>query len=377
MTISLKRQLPLLASILASFAFGTPAVAGECAGNPNAIGTSRTIVVDPRAHGRIGTMSYPETLPLRDKEVVLTFDDGPLPPYTSKILDILKSECIHATFFIVGSMAKAYPALVRRAYEEGHTIGTHSMSHPLAFRKLTEEQAKAQIEDGIAATTAALGDPSHLAPFFRFPGFGRTNAADAYLASRGIMAWGADEPADDWKKISSDEIARRAMRRLESKGGGVLLLHDIHARTLAALPTILKELKARGFHIVHVVPAHADRPATVTADADWLPRWRRRYVQPVIPIAAVLDPDGLVLTKKSADALCMLTLTPRVKQATTESKRKPAARTKAAATTPDRPQAHGKAHSHEPPINVAGHRHHRRPHVERIPAQALGKRAMQ
>jgi peptidoglycan/xylan/chitin deacetylase (PgdA/CDA1 family) len=377
MIIKLKRQLPLLASILASFAFGSPAIASECAGNPSAIGTSRTIVVDPRAHGRIGTMSYPETLPLRDKEVVLTFDDGPLPPYTSKILDILKSECVHATFFIVGSMAKAYPALVRRAYEEGHTIGTHSMSHPLAFRKLTEDQAKAQIEDGIAATAQALGDPSHLAPFFRFPGFGRTNAADDYLASRGIMAWGADEPADDWKKISSDEIVRRAMRRLESKGGGVLLLHDIHARTLAALPTILKELKARGFRIVHVVPTHADRPATVTADADWLPRWRRRYVQPVIPIAAVLDPDGPVLAKKSADALCALTPVPRVKQASAEGKRKPAAQAKASSFAADRPSTHGKARSHEPPISVAGHRHQRRPHVERIRAEALGKRAMQ
>ena len=78
------------------------ASAGECPGNPNALGTSRTIVVDPRDHSRIGTMDYAETLPLADHEVVLTFDDGPIPPYTSKVLDILAAECVNATYFIVG-----------------------------------------------------------------------------------------------------------------------------------------------------------------------------------------------------------------------------------------------------------------------------------
>src|SRR3954470_17598936 len=109
----------------------TPALAGACPGNPHALGTSRTIAVDPREHGRIGTMDYAETLPLADHEVVLTFDDGPIPPYTTRVLDILAAECVHATYFIVGEMAKEYPALVRRAYDEGHTIGTHSMNHPM------------------------------------------------------------------------------------------------------------------------------------------------------------------------------------------------------------------------------------------------------
>ena len=90
------------------------ASAGECPGNPGALGTSRTIVVDPREHTRIGTMDYAETLPLRDREVVLTFDDGPIPPYTNQILDMLAAECVRATYFIVGDMAKEYPALLRR-----------------------------------------------------------------------------------------------------------------------------------------------------------------------------------------------------------------------------------------------------------------------
>ena len=195
----------------------TLANAGECPGNPSAIGTSRTIVVDPREHGRIGTMSYVETLPLADKEVVLTFDDGPLPPHSGKVLDILAAECIRATYFIVGEMAKEHPALVRRAYDEGHTIGTHSMTHPTRFRAQSVERGNQQIDDGIAATAAALGDAGKVAPFFRFPGFGHTPTGEQHSAERGLMVWGADFPADDWQKIGAREVAHRALRRLEAR----------------------------------------------------------------------------------------------------------------------------------------------------------------
>jgi peptidoglycan/xylan/chitin deacetylase (PgdA/CDA1 family) len=287
------------------------ATVGACPGNPNALGTSRTIVVDPREHIRIGTMDYAETLPLVDREVVLTFDDGPIPPYTGKVLDILAAECVRATYFIVGDMAKEYPALVRRAYDEGHTIGTHSMSHPMRFRALSVERGNAQIDDGIAATAAALGDPDRLAPFFRFPGFGHTAAAHEHAAARGLMVWGADVPADDWHKLGPREVARRAVQRLEYKGKGVLLLHDIHQRTVDALPLILQELKARGFRVVHVVPSSAERAPTVTAASDW-----RLGSRPIVVasaarfmlIAEVQDPEGDSLTKKSAAELCSLVL---------------------------------------------------------------------
>jgi peptidoglycan-N-acetylglucosamine deacetylase len=98
-------------------------IASECPGNPNALGTSRIMVVDPAEHPRVGSLQYQETLPLNDHEVVLTFDDGPLPPYTTHILDTLASNCVKATFFIVGRMANSSPDLVRRAFREGHTIG--------------------------------------------------------------------------------------------------------------------------------------------------------------------------------------------------------------------------------------------------------------
>ena len=207
-------------------------------------------------------MDYAETLPLVDKEVVLTFDDGPIPPYTGKVLDILASECVKATYFIVGSMAREYPALVRRAYDEGHTIGTHSMTHPILFRELSVEQANMQIDDGIAATAAALGDPDKARAVLPFPGLRtyrrRPSSTPPNAAS---MVWGADVPADDWRKIGPREVARRAVMRLEAKGKGILLLHDIHQRTVEALPVILEELKARGFRVVHVVPAERGAPA--------------------------------------------------------------------------------------------------------------------
>jgi peptidoglycan-N-acetylglucosamine deacetylase len=261
----------------------TPASATDCPGNPNAIGTSRTIVVDPTEHRKIGTMNYLETLPLVDKEVVLTFDDGPLPPHTNRILDILAAECVKATYFIVGVMARANPDLVRRVHEHGHTVGTHSMSHPILFRTQGLDEAKAQVDGGITATVAALGDARKLAPFFRFPGFGRSGPVEAYVASRGLMVWGADVPADDWHRISGREVAERAIRRLEAKGKGILLLHDIHARTVEALPLILAGLKARGFRIVHVEYSTAERPPTVTAAKDWRLHPRSKAAsQPVV-----------------------------------------------------------------------------------------------
>ncbi len=283
------------------------ASADGCPGNPNAIGTSRTIVVDPKEHGRIGTMDYVESLPLNDHEVVLTFDDGPIPAYSSKVLEILASQCVKANYFMVGEMAKAYPEMAKRIYDAGHTIGTHSMTHPLRFRALSVERGNAQIDDGIAAVGAALGGVEKVAPFFRFPGFGWTTAAEQHAAERGLMVWGADVPADDWLKLGPREVARRAVQRLEHKGKGILLLHDIHQRTVDALPSILAELKNRGFHLVHVVPASAEQTPTVTAAADW--QWRQAPAAPsppVILIADVQEPEGDSISRKTAEQLCMV-----------------------------------------------------------------------
>ncbi|WFU76371.1 MULTISPECIES: polysaccharide deacetylase family protein [unclassified Bradyrhizobium] len=248
----------------------TAALAAECPGHPGALGTSRTLVVDPHEHPRIGTMQYRETLPLKDHEVVLTFDDGPLPKYSNQILKMLDDECIKATFFIIGQQAKANPEGVRKLVAAGHTVGTHSMDHPLTFDRMPIEKYEPEINGGIQWTSAAMTDPTKLAPFFRIPGLMRAEGVENYLISRGIQVWSADFPADDWRHVSSDRVYQLAIQRLEAKGKGILLLHDIQPRTVAALPKIIRDLKAKGYRIVHVVAATADQPATPTTAVEWL-----------------------------------------------------------------------------------------------------------
>jgi peptidoglycan/xylan/chitin deacetylase (PgdA/CDA1 family) len=255
--------------VLVSCISAQTASAADCPGHPDALGTSRTLVVDPREHPRIGTMQYAETLPLEDHEVVLTFDDGPLPRNSNQVLDILAAQCVKATFFTIGLMAQAYPEGVRKLRDAGHSIGTHTQNHPLSMDRMSVERARQEIDDGIASVKSALGDDAALAPFFRSPGLLRADGVEEYLASQGIQIWSADFLADDWRHVSSSRVYDLAIKRLEDKGRGILLLHDIQARTVAALPRILHELKARGYRIVHVVPATSEQPATPTEPPQW------------------------------------------------------------------------------------------------------------
>jgi peptidoglycan/xylan/chitin deacetylase (PgdA/CDA1 family) len=265
-----RRWAALLTGLMAIVASGT-ALAENCSGRPDALGTSRTLVVDARAHPLIGTMQYRETLPLEDGEVVLTFDDGPLPKYTNQILDILAAQCVKATFFLVGRQAQANPEGVRRIRDVGHTIATHTQNHPSGMHKLPIERSTKDIEDGIASVKAALGDGSaDLSPFFRIPGLARNDGIEEFTRAQGLQIWSADFPADDWRPVSSKRVHDLAMQRLKTKGKGILLLHDIQPRTVAALPAILRDLKAGGYRIVHVVPATAERPATPTEPIQWL-----------------------------------------------------------------------------------------------------------
>src|SRR5262245_56868389 len=129
---------------------GLPAFAAECPGNTGALGTSRVLTLSFDQVSQVGSMQYKQILPLTDHEVVLTFDDGPLPPYTNAILDTLASKCVKVSYFLVGQMARSYPYLVRRIYNAGHTVGTHSLDHPLAFERLNPARVRQEVEGGIA-----------------------------------------------------------------------------------------------------------------------------------------------------------------------------------------------------------------------------------
>lgn len=254
---------------LASSLAALPAFSADCP-RPDALGVSRTLVVDAKEHPLIGSMQYRETLPLNDGEVVLTFDDGPIPKHSYQVLDILARECVKATFFLVGNQAKANPDGVRKVLAAGHTIATHSQSHPYGMQRLPLDRAKAEIDGGIASVTAALGDQAAaISPFFRIPGLARNDGIEEYARSKGLQIWSADFPADDWRPVSSKRVYDLAMQRLAAKGKGILLLHDIQPRTVAALPNILRDIKARGYRIVHVVPASPENPVTPTEPQQW------------------------------------------------------------------------------------------------------------
>ena len=179
-----------------------------------------------------------------------------------------------AVFFLVGEMAKAYPATVRRIHDEGHTIGSHSQDHPLRFDRISDQKVRWEIDAGIDNVSAALGEAGGLAPFFRIPGFGRTDVVESELAARSLVVFSTDAVADDWHRhISASQIIARAMSRLEAKGKGMLLLHDIHPWTVAALPGLLKALKDKGFHIVQAVPSATMPPGPIAARSVWTVAW--------------------------------------------------------------------------------------------------------
>lgn len=231
------------------------AVAFDCP-RKETLGTSRILRVDTAAFPRVGLKSFPQTLPLKDKEVVLTFDDGPWPPTTSKVIAALARECVEATFFLIGKSASEYPAVVRRLAAEGHTIGHHTWSHPSLMRIPTNEAAE-QIDHGIAADEKALHGiattiPS--TPFFRFPGFESTPATLDLLQSRAIVVFGADLWASDWLNMTPKQELNLLIRRLKVARKGIILLHDPRPSTAAMLPAFLRYLRDNDYHVVHLVP---------------------------------------------------------------------------------------------------------------------------
>jgi peptidoglycan/xylan/chitin deacetylase (PgdA/CDA1 family) len=249
----MQRFLALIAIMAAGL---SAAVAEPCPGRPDALGTERVLTVDASTPP-VGRKSFPATLPLAPKELVLTFDDGPWPGTTPKVLDALKAECVRATFFLLGRNTQAHPALARRILAEGHTIGHHSFSHPL-LGHMAPDKAEAEINRGIAADELALygqarSEPT--TPFFRFPGFVSSPALLERLKARGIVVFGADVWASDWNPMAPAYELALILARIDQIGRGIVLLHDTKSQTAAMLPAFLRELKRRGYRVVQVVSA--------------------------------------------------------------------------------------------------------------------------
>src|SRR5262245_12313935 len=218
---------------------------------PDALGVSRVVEIDASGGPRFGAPHGDRDL-LASREVVLTFDDGPMPRSTQPILAALAAQCTNATFFMIGEMAAEHPEVVREVTAQGHTIGTHTWSH-LNLKRLSDYKMKVQIEAAFTAVEKAAGVP--IAPFFRHPYLSSSDATVAYLKSRNIAQFAIDIDSFDWRNRNAPSVVRRVMSALEQRGRGIILLHDIHPSTATAVPQLLVQIKAKGFQVVHLQPA--------------------------------------------------------------------------------------------------------------------------
>lgn len=221
----------------------------ECPGNPNPLGVSRTVQIDTTGAPGFGFQHYKMYDFLQPKEVVLTFDDGPLPNRTTAILKALNAECTKAIFFSVGKVAAGYPDILAEVAKSGHTIGGHTMNHK-DLSKLTLDQAKDEIERSFSVIRRAVNGPT--AAFFRFPFLRHSNDTLQYLADRNVAVFSTDIDSFDYKGGTAKALVKRIMASLDKHGKGILLMHDIQPHTAAAMPDLLKQLKAGGYKIVHM-----------------------------------------------------------------------------------------------------------------------------
>ena len=240
-----------------------PPQKNTCA-NPDALGVSRVVVIDTTGGPGFGFQHFKQLDFLTDKEVVLTFDDGPWPGNTPAVLKALADECTKGLFFPIGKHATYHPEILKQVAAAGHTVGAHTWSHAnLNSKKMTEQLAKDEIEKGYSAVKLALGAaPS---PFFRFPELQHGPAAMAYLGSRDIAMFSCDLDSFDFRAKNPEQIVNTVMTKLDKQGKGIILMHDFQKHTAEALPTLLRRLKAGGYRVVQM---KAKAPLQTLAEYD-------------------------------------------------------------------------------------------------------------
>jgi peptidoglycan/xylan/chitin deacetylase (PgdA/CDA1 family) len=229
----------------------TPAPAKPPCANPDALGIGRVVEIDTTGGPGFGFEHFKQLDFLREKEVVLTFDDGPWPQNTPSVLKTLADECTTGIFFPIGKHATYYPEILKQVAAAGHTIGTHTWSHAtLTNKKLNEDQRKEEIEKGFSAVKWALGAPP--APFFRFPALQHPPEMVTYLGTRNIAMFSCDLDSFDFKARNAQQVIDVTMKKLDKLGKGIILMHDFHKHTAEALPAFLRKLKAEGYKVVQM-----------------------------------------------------------------------------------------------------------------------------
>ncbi len=287
----MKSVLAALGILAALFCASLPARA------ETACPAETSVVAVPAKGGpAYGGMQYARSAGLGPKEVALTFDDGPNPETTPAILDILDRHCVKATFFMVGIHAQKHPEIVREVAARGHTIGTHTWSHPNNLRHFSLESARRQIRQGFAAVELALAtapeeDRDRLAPFFRFPGLNDSKPLMAWLGERNIATLSCEFGADDWRSISAAQVRTRALRNIASVGRGILILHDTKPRTAEMLSSLIAALRADGYSFAQLVPEEGARELAAASRDPLIGAVRRVDIRDEEPETAVLKPS--------------------------------------------------------------------------------------
>jgi peptidoglycan/xylan/chitin deacetylase (PgdA/CDA1 family) len=223
---------------------------------PGGMGLTRIVEIDTTGGPGFGFEHFKQYDFLRDKEVVLTFDDGPWPGNTPAVLKALTDECLKATFFEIGEHATWHPEITKQVIAAGMTVGTHTWSHKdLARNPYAKdiEQAKAEIEMGNSAVHLAAGG-GKIAPFFRFPALQHPPQLMSYLAERNIGVFSTDIDSRDFKLHKPEDVIKSVMSQLEKHGKGIILMHDFKHHTAEAMPELIRQLKAGGYKVVHMVP---------------------------------------------------------------------------------------------------------------------------
>ncbi|MDP9808629.1 peptidoglycan/xylan/chitin deacetylase (PgdA/CDA1 family) [Rhizobium tibeticum] len=204
---------------------------------------------DTRPHhlaGRTLTVASGHDLHLQDKEVILSFDDGPIPGRTDRVLATLDQFGVKGAFMMVGEMAELHPELARKVAMEGNTIGSHTYRHD-NLATLAFDMAMKEITRGAAAVTKATGVDVN---FFRFPYLADSHKLRAAVAMRDMVVMDVDVDSKDYLNTSPATITKRTMDLLHRRGRGIILMHDIHNRTATMLPTLLSTLEAEGYKVV-------------------------------------------------------------------------------------------------------------------------------
>lgn len=194
--------------------------------------------------GGAGSLSVSSPEDYSDRKMVaLTFDDGPHPVYTERLLDGLKERDVKATFFLIGKSADKYPDLVKRMAEEGHLIGNHTMDHVQLNHK-TYEEAIEQIRQSNQIISQITGQT----PQYIRPPFGEWSKELQEEVDMTAVLWDVDPV--DWKVKNTDTVVKRILKN--ARDGDIILLHDVYGTSVDAALEIVDQMRAEGYEFVTV-----------------------------------------------------------------------------------------------------------------------------